>query len=198
MSKTPNKAKSDAETADAPKRRSKLKLAVLALVPLVLAGGGYAGWAFYFAPADSHAGEVADGAAAAEGEEHGTDMIKVSAVPTEIAAETSFTHSYALSVIVAKDCGVVPVEALKAASEEEAKADGLLVSLSWTAAARRTIALNPKTCRRFLNEVVNADAKAAEIAAARFAAAQDGGKGGHGSAGSGHDATRPEKTSGGH
>jgi len=133
MSKKPEKTGADtAANADAPKKRSKLKLALFALVPLLLVGGGgYAGWAFYLAPAGAEQAEPGD-EHAAEGEAgHETpDPVQVSAVPSEIAAETSFTHSFALSVILADDCGVVPVEALKAASDEEAKADGLLVNLS--------------------------------------------------------------------
>ena len=65
MSKKPAKAAADDSTNDgeaAPKKRSKLKLALFALVPLVLTGGGYAGWTFYFAPAgDAHAAAEKDG-----------------------------------------------------------------------------------------------------------------------------------------
>ena len=165
MSKKPAKPAADPNAA--PKKRSKLKLALLALVPLLAAGGGYGGWVFYSGQA---------GAQAAEGEAHpAADPIKVSAVPTEIAAETSFTHSYALSVMIARDCGRVRAEALKAASEEEARADGMLVNLSWTAAARRTALLDDKICRRLLNEVYDANVKAVEIAAAK-AAPEKGGK----------------------
>lgn len=195
MSKKPEKPKTDA--ADAPKKRSVVKLAILAVVPLALAGGGWFGWTQYQASVVAHEAELAEAEAAARLE---ADMIKVSTVPTEIAAETSFTHSFALSVILAKECGVVPVDALKAASDEEAATDGLLVNLSWVAAARRTEALNEKTCRRLLNEVVGADAKAAEIAAARLAPpAEDG----HGAAADSHGAkpddghgAKPEKASG--
>ena len=168
MSKKPAKPAADPNAA--PKKRSKLKLALLARVPLLLAGGGYGGWVFYSGQAGEHAAQ------AAEAEAHpAEDPIQVSAVPTEIAAETSFTHSYALSVMIARDCGRVRAEALKAASEEEARADGMLVNLSWTAAARRTALLDDKICRRLLNEVYDANVKAVEIAAAK-AAPEKGGK----------------------
>lgn len=168
MSKKPAKP---ADPNAAPKQRSKLKLALLALVPLLAAGGGYGGWAFY-------SGQAGGGAEAAEAEDTTEDPIQVSAVPTEIAAETSFTHSYALSVMIARDCGRVRADALRAASEEEARADGMLVNLSWTAAARRTALLDDKTCRRLLNEVYDANVKAVEVAAAH-AAPEEGKAAGH-------------------
>ncbi|MCC0040221.1 MAG: hypothetical protein H6893_14805 [Brucellaceae bacterium] len=176
MSKKPAKAAADDSTNDgeaAPKKRSKLKLALFALVPLVLAGGGYAGWTFYLAPAgDAHAaaekdGHEADGHAA-DGAE-AADPVQVAAIPLDIAAETSFTHSYALGVIIAHACGAAQVPSLKAASEAEAKADGLLATLSWEAAARRTSILDDKNCRYLKAEVYNADGKAARLAAERAA-----------------------------
>jgi hypothetical protein len=156
MSKKPDKTE-----ADAPKGRSKLKLVLFALVPLAVAGGGgYAGWTMFMA---------GDAVAAADPHAPAPDPVKVSAVPTEIAAETSFTHSFALATIIAKDCGTVRMGALKAASDEEALTDGMLATLSWQAAARRTAVLDEATCRRFRYEVSSANAKAEAIAEARAA-----------------------------
>jgi hypothetical protein len=160
MSKTAKTT--DPAEAEAPKSRSRAKLALLALVPLVLAGGGYGGWSYFMVP-------EADAAHAPA-----PDPIKVSAVPTEIAAETSFTHSFALGSIIARECGRVPLRALKAASDAEATADGMLASLSWAAANRRIIELDDKNCRYFQTEVRSAEAKAA-----RLAAEKDAAKGGH-------------------
>lgn len=154
--------KPDSAAAETPKPRSRLKLALLALVPLVLAGGGYGGWTYV----TGHEAEAAHAPA--------PDPIAVSAVPTEIAAETSFTHSLALATIIARHCGRVPVRALKAASDDEARADGLLVNLSWTAANRRIVELDDKNCRYFLSEVRTAEAKAARLAAEKEAAARGG------------------------
>ena len=135
----------EADAPAAPRKRSKIKLALLAFVPLVLAGGGYAGWTLYLAPwpldQAAHGVEAkAEGhGAMAEGEGgHGEDPMTVSALPLDVLAETSSTHTYALSVLIAAKCGSPPVPALKAASEEEAKSNGMLVNQSWTAAARRT------------------------------------------------------------
>lgn len=172
MSKKPAKpaAAKDAATTDAPKR-SKLKLALLALAPLLLAGGGYAGWTQFFA-SDANAGTHGE---AAEGQKQ--DPAHVSAVPSEIAAETSFTHSLALSVMLAQRCGSVRLSALKEASDAEARADGLLVNLSWLAAARRAGELTEKSCGYLLAEIRAADDKAMRIAEARLAAEKgDGGK----------------------
>ena len=166
MSKKPDKTA--AAESDIPKKRSKLRLALLALVPMVLAGGGAAGWTYY-------AGAATHDAEAAEAEAAGQDHIEVSAVPSEIAAETSFTHSYGLAMMIAPTCGRVPLQALKEASDAEARADGLLVNLSWAAAARRTVTLDERACRYFQAEIRNADAKAANIAAARAAAENGGG-----------------------
>lgn len=171
MSKKPAKpaAASDTSAADAPKKKSKLKLALLVLAPLVLAGGGYAGWTMFLA---APGGEEAH--ASESGEDHGADEIKVSAVPAEIAAETSFTHSFALSVLLAQRCGVVDAAALKAASDEEAIADGALVSLSWQAAARRVATLTEKSCGHMMAEIVGADAKATRLAAEKLAPEKGG------------------------
>ncbi len=167
--------------AEAPKKRSKLKLALIALLPVVLAGGGYGGWigySKYFAPP----AEAAHGEAAADGEHApAPDPVEVSAVPTEIAAETSFTHSYAISILIAPSCGSAgQVDALKAASDEEARADGMLASLSWQAAARRTVDLTQKSCSYMRSEVIAAENKAAGIADSRMKIEQGGGaEGGH-------------------
>ena len=167
MSKKPA-AQAAKDTTDAPKR-SKLKLALFALAPLLLAGGGYAGWTQFLAGeanAETHGEPAAEGAA----EGHGKDPVHVSAVPSEIAAETSFTHSFALSVILAQRCGSLRLAALKEASDAEARADGLLVNLSWQAAARRANELTEKSCGYLLAEIQAADNKALRIAEARLAA----------------------------
>ena len=169
MSKKPARtAASETEGAEAPKKRSKLKLALLVLAPLVLlAGGGYAGWTFLLAPADASA-QTGEEAAA----EPAPDPVQVAAVPVDIAAQTSFTHTYALSVLIEEMCGAISVPALKAASEAEAHADPQLVALSWTAASRRVNALSERSCGHFFAEIENADAKAASIAADKAEAAR--------------------------
>lgn len=141
----------------APKKRSKLTLALMALVPLLLAGGGgYAGWAYMGGDANAAVHEVA----------------VPPPVPVEILAETSFTHSFALANIIARNCGSLRVPALKAASEKEALADGTLASLSWQAASRRTYSLDEVSCRHFISEVRTAELRAEEIAAAGAKAAK--------------------------
>lgn len=162
----------EADAPAAPKKRSKIKLALLAIVPLVLAGGGYAGWALYLAPwplgEAAHAIEAKAGehGATADGEGgHGEDPMTVSALPLEVLAETSSTHTYALSVLIAAKCGSPTVPALKAAAEEEAESNGMLVNLSWAAAARRTGGLSPKTCDYLWAEIDAAEAKLAHGAA---------------------------------
>lgn len=174
MSKKPAKtAASETEGSEAPKKRPKLKLALLVLAPLaVLAGGGYAGWTFFLAPAPAAASAQAGAEEAAP--EQAPDPVQVAAVPVEIAAQTSFTHTYALSVLIEEMCGVISVPALKAASEAEAHADAQLVALSWTAASRRVNALSEKSCGHFFAEIENADAKAAMIAADKDAGAAKG------------------------
>ncbi len=187
--KTPKEPKPAAKAADdgtaapdAPKKRSKLKLGLMVLLPLLLlGGGGYAGWEFYVGPkffgtgdhggeakADGHGGEATGHGAetagetghAAEGEAHAgedghgeADPINVSAVPLDVAAETSATHSYAVAVLMAAQCGAIETPALKAASEAEAHSDGMLVNLSWMAAARRTTTLNAKNCDYLTSEI---------------------------------------------
>ncbi|MEO3385214.1 hypothetical protein [Mesorhizobium sp. CAU 1741] len=165
MSKKPDTT--PAAATDAPKKRSKVKLALFAMAPLVLAGAGYGGWMFY---SGGHAEAAVD--------EHAAEPVPVSAVPTEIAAETSFTHSFALATIIASQCGKARVPALQVASDAEAHADGMLVNLSWQAAARRTLTLDEGNCRRFLNEVRGAERKAMELAEAKAGGGGHGGKGG--------------------
>jgi hypothetical protein len=145
--KTIKPAASAPEKADK-KKRSKLKLALLALAPLLLAAGGYAGWAYYA------------GAAAAEGE---PDAMQVAAIAPEVAAETSYTHSYALSVLVARLCGTARVPGLRAASEAEARADGMLVNLSWLAAARRVAMFTGVSCDFLRQEVREAEFRAEKM-----------------------------------
>jgi hypothetical protein len=153
------KPASNGQAAPAPKKRSKLVLGLLAAVPLLLAGGGYAGWTFLLAaPGEAHA---------AEGGAEGTDPMKVAALPPEIVAETSFTHSFALSVLIRDKCGDMRAPALKAASEDEARADGMLVNLSWQSAARRAAALEARSCGHISAELANAEFKAEAKAAAK-------------------------------
>lgn len=174
MSKTPAKAKSpkkaaankapaktepaktepsaDGETAAKPKR-SKVKLALFALLPLVaLGGGGYAGWTFFLAP--DAAAEAGHGG---EGGGHGTDPTKVAALLPDVRAEVSATHSYAIAVIMEPTCGAPPTPALKAASAAEAAADGAMVNESWMAAVRRTRTLNDKNCSYLWKEIEAAE-----------------------------------------
>ena len=100
------------------------------------------------------------------------DPMTVSALPLEVLAETSSTHTYALSVLIADRCGSPPpAPALKAAAEEEAESNGLLVGLSWTAAARRTRGATEKTCDYLWAEVQAAEAKLAHGAVPAMAAA---------------------------
>ena len=151
---TPEKA-----AADGPKKRPRLKLALMVLAPLLLAGGGYAGWMLF---SGNGAG---DADAATEGESgQDKDAMHVSAVPTEIAAETSFTHVFALSVLVASRCGAEDVPALEAASDAEARADGMLATLSWQAAARRAAATTERSCSYLREEVAEAEVRAAGLA----------------------------------
>ena len=168
------KAKPDAAAADgAPIKRSKVKVALLVLAPLlVLGGAGYAGWMFYvgpkFFPAETHEAK-AEGehgeAPAAHGAEagHGTDPMKVAALPLDVLAESSATHSYALSVLISERCGEMDLPALKAASDREALENGTLVNLSWAAAARRTTGLNDKNCNFFWSEIENAETKLTKV-----------------------------------
>ena len=149
----------------------------MVLLPLLLlGGGGYAGFEFYVGPkffgtgghggeakAEAHGAESAgegDHAAAAEGGDHAgeeahgaADPMKVSALPLDVVAETSATHSFAVAVLIAQQCGAIETPALKAASEAEAHGDGMLVSLSWQAAARRTATLSAKNCDYLTSEI---------------------------------------------
>lgn len=151
--KTARPAASASEKADNPKKRSKLSLALLALAPLALAGGGYGGWTVY-AGAGAHA----------EGD---PDTVKVAAIAPEVAAETSFTHSYALSVLIAPLCGQARVPGLQAVSDTEARTDGRLVSLSWLAAARRAADLTAISCDHLRQEVREAEYRAVELLRSR-------------------------------
>lgn len=156
MSKKTQKAKAAAAAAksDAGPKKSKLKLALLALVPLVLAGGGYGGWTYF-------AGE------ATAKEDPGTDTTHVAAIPPEVAAESSFTYSFALSELLKSICGPVKVPALQAAAAAEAHADGTLANLSWMAANRRLASVTDKSCSQLRAELGRADSKAeAALAAA--------------------------------
>ena len=158
-----------AAAGEAPKKkRSIVKLALFALVPLLLAGGGYAGWTMFLAApfeehgAGEHGAEVAEGEAA-EGGAHGEaapDAMHVSAVDYTIAAETSFSYAYALSEMLTDMCGTVDTASLKVEAEKEAHADGLLVHHSWAAAHRRMGTITDRSCSMMLAEVMNADGRA--------------------------------------
>lgn len=154
MGKKTPKAAPAAGTAPA-KKRSKLKLALLAVVTLlVLAGGGYAGWMFFAAP---------PAAEATEGPKlpHGIDPHRVALQKAESAPESSFAYAFALSEFLRKECGPMRVEALKAASEAEARADGALVHKSWIAAARRAETVTDVSCYRMQSEIFKAESRAA-------------------------------------
>lgn len=143
--------------ATAKPKRSKLKLAIFALVPLlVLGGGGYAGWIFFLAPPEAAAhGE-------AHGDGHGTDPTKVASLLPDVRPEVSATHSYAVAVIMEPTCGAPPTPALEAASAAEAVADGAMVNQSWIAAVRRTRTLDAKNCSYLWKEIEAAEFKAAD------------------------------------
>lgn len=145
----------DAEAPAAPAKRSKLKLMLLACAPLVLAGGGYAGWAMFAGGEAGHA---------EAGDAHGTDDVHVASTSPDVAAETSATYSFALSVLLKRQCGKVRVNALKEASEAEAEADGMLVNASWMAANRRLDSITKASCSRMLSEISNAETRAAGAA----------------------------------
>jgi hypothetical protein len=152
----PATKKSDPKTT---KRRSSLRLGLLVVAALLLAGGGgYACW-ITLAPSEADAASEAAG-------EAGPDAMQVSAVATALEAETSFTHAYALAVLIAPRCGTARVPALKAASEAEAKEDGMLASLSWQAAARRVSATTERSCDYLRAEVISAERKAIKLAKA--------------------------------
>lgn len=148
MSKVPAKSAAAKPTSASPRFRKKI--AVFALFPVIaLAAGGYAGWSYYESAANAAAHDL-------------PDPISVSTIPTELAAETSFTHSYALASIIANQCGRMKIDALKKASDTEARMDGVLVNMSWAAAARRVYLLDERRCRLFLREIRAANAKAEE------------------------------------
>lgn len=158
MAKTKAKAAPAATQGDAPKKRSKLKLILFALVPLVALGGvGYGAWAYFLAPAPQpHA----------EAEGHGgVDPQKVAALKAEAAAETSATYSFALAQLLRSRCGGAGVAALKQASDAEAAHDGMLVSMSWQAALRRAGSVTEVSCDRILAEIGHAEARAGGAAA---------------------------------
>lgn len=168
-----------AETSDAPKmKRSPLKLAVLALVPLMLAGGGYFGWTFFAGQAGEDVAQASEAAAEAGHAEGAPDTTHVAALPPEIAAESTFTYSFALSELLNGKCGRIRVRALKLAVAEEAAADGTLVNLSWIAANRRMSTLTEKSCDYLVSEIEDADGEAAfqarEKAKAEMAAKGEG------------------------
>jgi len=169
-----------AEATDAPKKkRSPLKLAVLVLAPLVLAGGGYFGWTFFAGEAGEDAAHASEASEEGHGDGHGTDATHVAALPPEIAAESTFTYSFAMAELLNGKCGRIRIKALKAAVAEEAVSDGTLVNLSWIAANRRMGTLTEKSCEYIVAEIQNADGKAhvqaEEKAAAAKAAAEGGG-----------------------
>jgi hypothetical protein len=166
MSKSKAKpaAKAATEPSSAPKKGRKLKLILAAGLPLLLGGGGYAGWTVYASAArDGHAAEEA------------ADKAHVAAIPPEIAAETSFTYSFALSELLRRMCGGGGVPALKAASEKEAAADGRLANLSWIAANRRLDTITEVSCTRMLVEIDTAERKAIAMAEPKKDEAKGGG-----------------------
>nr|WP_295469747.1 hypothetical protein [Mesorhizobium sp.] len=153
MAKTKAKAAPAATPGESPKKRSKVKLILFALVPLiVLGGGGYGAWAYFLAPApEVHA----------EAEGHGgIDPQKVAALKAEADAETSATYNFALAQLLRSRCGGLEVVALKAASDAEAAHDGMLVSMSWQAALRRAGTVTEASCDRILAEIDHAEVKA--------------------------------------
>lgn len=162
-----NAAGAAADGVDAPSKRSKLKLALFAAVPLLLAGAGYGAWAMFLAgPAEAVVHE--DGHAKPDPEAE-------AAAWRAIASESSFTHSFALSVLIQPTCGRVRAPALREASDAEAKGDGLLAQLSWVAAARRADVMTEKSCGHLVTEIEDANAKAYKLATAK----DKGKKGGH-------------------
>lgn len=179
MAKKKDKAAAPVAPTDAnPTKRSKAKLALLVLVPLlVLGGGGYAGWTFFLTP-EPEAAHAAPGEHGAEGERmtegHGVDPREVAALEAAAAAETSFTYSFALSELLKTRCGAVAVDALKAASDAEAEANGMLVQMSWQAALRRTGTLTEASCDLIVSEIRLADAKAASAAEAKASTEKGG------------------------
>lgn len=153
MAKTKAKAAPAATPGESPKKRSKVKLILFALVPLIaLGGGGYGAWAYFLAPApEVHA----------EADTHGgIDPQKVAALKAEADAETSATYNFALAQLLRSRCGGLEVVALKDASDAEAAHDGMLVSMSWQAALRRAGTVTEASCERMLAEIDHAEVKA--------------------------------------
>ncbi len=161
MKKKPAKAAGPAKdaTAEEPPKRSRLKLALAALVPLVLGGGGYGAWMLYLAPGEAVAGP-AEGAGG-HGEAHSGAQL-----PDEIRAESSFTHAHALATLMAPTCGRLLRPVLREAAEQEARTDGPLVNLSWEAAARRAAGFTEFSCGMVRTEIVAAVMKAERLAEA--------------------------------
>ncbi|MCO5080033.1 MAG: hypothetical protein M9955_00090 [Rhizobiaceae bacterium] len=163
-------AAAPSEPPAAPKKRSKVKLALFAVAPLVLAGGGYAGWPFVASAIGLGSADHAAAEGHGEGG-HGTDQTHVSALPPEAVAEGSAAYSFALSELLKGICGEMRVDALRAASEAEAKTDGAMVHLAWIAANRRVGTVTEISCDLMVSEVARAEHEAA-------GAAEGGGKGG--------------------
>lgn len=136
------------------KKRSKVKLALFALVPVLLAGSGYGAWAMFLAKPEI--------AISAE-EEHAQAVAaeKAAALAAAAAAETSATYSLALAELLTPVCGPMKVKALKVASEAEAHADGVLVNNSWQAANRRMGTITAESCGRLQWEIERAERAAA-------------------------------------
>jgi hypothetical protein len=173
-----------AEATDAPKKkRSPLKLAILVLAPVMLAGGGYFGWTFFTGEAGEASAHASEATEEGHGSGHGGDghgaTTHVVALPPEIAAESTFTYSFAMSELLNGKCGRIRVKALKAAVAEEASTDGTLVNLSWIAANRRMGTLTEKSCEYLVAEIENADGKAHVKAEEKAAAAKAAEGGGH-------------------
>lgn len=144
-----------AEAGDEPvKKRSKLKLALFAAVPLVLAGSGYGAWAMFLAKPEITVSPEEERARAVAAE-------KAAKLAAQAAAETSATYSLALAELLAPQCGAMKTQALKAASEAEAHADGVLVNNSWQAANRRVASITADSCGRLQWEIERAEQAAA-------------------------------------
>lgn len=160
-----------AEAATPKKKLPLVKLAIFLAVPLLLAGGGYAGWTMFLAaPGEEHAAEGEHG-------EGAPDALHVSAIDYSIAAETSYTYTLALSVMLKDMCGATRTTALEAEADKEMQSDGKLVHLSWEAAYRRLGTLGVSSCDYMVSEIMDADGKArdSQLAAAEAAKKAEGG-----------------------